>query len=256
MIDGKPHEAASEAAEEELQSSFFYMLNCLLHSRMQIGMESNSVVYDEDVNMYLANLLNSFIDPNFLEASSKYVRFYDRDVYSLASKAPDDRARYSVYRTNADYLLMDLGIFNNLPRTRGSLLPMYHLTRDHYIGRAKAYYELAASYARQASRKHAPVSDTLTKISDHIEGYLSILSYLRGRYFDLIERFSPGELYHLQRSIDDVGHEELVCKKRDEFLEIYYAWLRTRSEDLRMKLLAHVRQLKKLDPDFDFELPA
>jgi hypothetical protein len=255
MIDGKSHGAASEAAEEELQSSFFYMLNCLLHSRMQIGLESNSVVYDEDVNMYLANLLNSFIDPNYIEASSKYVRLYDGDVYKLASQAADDRARYAVYRTNADYLLMELGIFNNLPRHRGSLPSAYHFNRDHYIGRAKAYYELASSYAKHASRKSLPVCDTLTKISDHIEGYLSILSYLRGQYFDLIERFSQGELYHLQRSIDDIGQEELVCKKRDEFLEIYYEWLRTHSEDLRTKLLTQVRQLKKLDPDFDFELP-
>ena len=42
----------------ELQPTYYFMVNCLLYSRMETGLVSNQDFYDEDVNVYLAHLLS------------------------------------------------------------------------------------------------------------------------------------------------------------------------------------------------------
>ena len=46
-----------------IQPTYYFMINCLLYSRMETGLVSNQDFYDEDVNVYLAHLLHSFIKP-------------------------------------------------------------------------------------------------------------------------------------------------------------------------------------------------
>ena len=64
-----------------LQPTYYFMINCLLYSRMETGLVSNQDFYDEDVNVYLAHLLHSFINPEYVEQSKKYLSKYDADVF-------------------------------------------------------------------------------------------------------------------------------------------------------------------------------
>ena len=50
-------------SSRDLQPTYYFMINCLLYSRMETGLVSNQDCYDEDVNVYLAHLLHSFINP-------------------------------------------------------------------------------------------------------------------------------------------------------------------------------------------------
>ncbi|MCD4690752.1 hypothetical protein K8S17_04750, partial [bacterium] len=72
----------------DVQTSYFFMLNCLLHSRIHTGIESNSDVYDEDVNVYLAHLLNSQIDPVNMERVARYVASSDDELFRMVEAAP------------------------------------------------------------------------------------------------------------------------------------------------------------------------
>jgi hypothetical protein len=229
------------------------MVNCLLYSRMETGLVSNQDCYDEDVNVYLAHLLHSFINPEFVEQSRRFLSKYDTDVFRRLSNSTDARLKYLIYKTNADFLLVSIGIFDNpmLPSGARRAQP----SEEAYIGRGKTYYHFAYSYAQQTHRKNAGVAEVLEKLSVGFEKYIRILSHMRGEYLDLMKRLSQGEVYHLERSVDEHAQQELLRLKQDELLELYAAWKSRPSPETEESLERVVDEIKALNPAFKFELP-
>jgi hypothetical protein len=240
----------------DVQTSYFFMLNCLLHSRVHTGLESNSEFYDEDVNVYLAHLLNSHIDPARSAAAAEYVAPDDATVHRMIADAGDDRQRYRIYKTNADFLLIAVTIFDVFEDRHYNRHPALHIPRESHIAKAAVYYSLAASYASRLGCGPASLAATLQKLSDGIESYVRILAYLRGHYFDLIRRYSLGELFHLERSIQEIERGETIERMRNDFLDTYHAWLKTGVSDLKEKLSEQARLLKEIDPSFKFKPPS
>jgi len=239
----------------DVQTSYFFMLNCLLHSRVNIGIESNSEVYDEDVNVYLAHLLNSHIDPRYLLRASTYISQTDADVAASLAGHADCRRSYETYKANADFLLMAVSVFDLFDEPRHSR-PHHYTPRQIYIGRAALYYSLASSYATKLARGESPIGDTLLKLSDRIDDYVKILSYMRGQYLDFIRRYSPGELFHLDLVLDKIHRDETIEKMRDEFLDTYHAWMKTGVPELKHKLEEQAKLLREIDPTFEFTPPS
>jgi len=240
----------------DVQTSYFFMLNCLLHARVHTGIESNSEFYDEDVNVYLAHLLNSQIDPKHIERSAEYVATDETHLHRMLEAARDDRDRYMIYRATADYLLMGTSVFDMFEgRTIGPHAP-FHLSTAFYIRRAAAYYQVASSYATKLRRGRSAVAATLQKLSEGIESYTTILSYMRGEYLDFIRRYTPGELFHLERSIEQIERDMALEQMRDEFLDTYNEWRRTGVAELREKLMEKAKLLREYDPSFRFTPPS
>lgn len=237
----------------DLQPTYYFMINCLLYSRMETGLVSNQDFYDEDVNVYLAHLLHSFVNPEYVEQSRKFLSKYDTDVFRRLSNSTDARLKYLIYKTNADFLLVSIGIFDNpgAAVTPRRLQP----AEEAYIGRGKTYYHFAYSYSQQMHRKNQGVSEVLEKLSVGFDKYLKILSHMRGEYLDLVQRLSGGEVYHLERSVNEHQQQELLRVKQDELLESYSAWktdpCAARVEDLE-RIVGEIRQI---NPAFRFELP-
>src|SRR6476619_799081 len=75
------HYVDLKETSRDLQPTYYFMINCLLYSRMETGLVSNQDFYDEDVNVYLAHLLHSFLNPEYVEQSKKYLSKYDSDVF-------------------------------------------------------------------------------------------------------------------------------------------------------------------------------
>src|SRR6476620_6095776 len=207
----------------DLQPTYYFMVNCLLYSRMETGLVSNQEFYDEDVNVYLAHLLHSFINPEYVDQSKKFLSKYDTDVFRRLSTSSDARLKYLIYKTNADFLLISIGIFDNAAGAgpgRAKLQP----AEEAYIGRGKTYYHFAYSYAQQVHRKNQGVSEVLEKLSVGFEKYIKILSHMRGEYLDLVQRFSEGEVYHLERAVNESARQDLIKAKQDQLLELYTQW--------------------------------
>jgi hypothetical protein len=240
----------------DVQTSYFFMLNCLLHSRVHTGLESNSEFYDEDVNVYLAHLLNSLIDPAHAARTAEHVAPDDATVHRMIADARDHRQRYNIYKANADFLLIAITIFDLFEDRHYNRHPALHLSRESRIAKAALYYGLAASYAAKLGCGPASLAPTLQKISEGVENYVRILAYLRGHYFDLIRRYSAGELFHLERSIEEIERGEIIEQMRNEFLDTYHAWLKTGVSDLKEKLSEQARLLKEIDPSFKFKPPS
>jgi len=240
----------------DIQTSYFFMLNCLLHSRVNIGIESNSAVYDEDVNVYLAHLLNSHIDPRYMLRVSQYVSITDGDVAAALDGSTDHRLCYETYKANADYLLMAVSVFDLFDEPRMSMSHHLHTPREIFIGRASLYYSLASSYAVKLAHGESPIADTLAKLSDHIDDYVKILSYMRGQYLDFIKRYSSGEMFHLDRALEEIHRDETIEQLRNEFLDTYNAWMKTGAPELKRTLEEQADLLRELDPSFEFTPPS
>jgi hypothetical protein len=248
------HYVDLKETNRNLQPTYYFMINCLLYSRMETGLVSNQDFYDEDVNVYLAHLLHSFINPEYVEQSKKFLSKYDTDVFRRLSNSSDARLKYLIYKTNADFLLVSIGIFDN-PTAETAHRAKLQPSEEAYVGRGKTYYHFAYSYAQQVHRKNQGVAEVLEKLSVGFDKYLRILSHMRGEYLDLVKRLSQGEVYHLERSVNEASQQELLRVKQDEMLELYSAWKREPSAETEESLERVVSEIRQLNPSFKFELP-
>ena len=243
-------------SSRNLQPTYYFMINCLLYSRMETGLVSNQDFYDEDVNVYLAHLLHSFINPDYVEQSKKYLSKYDADVFRRLSNSTDARLKYSIYKTNADFLLVSIGIFDNpLAPTATPQRAQSAPAEEAYIGRGKTYYHFAYTYSQQVHRKNQGVSEVLEKLSVGFEKYIKILSHMRGEYLDLVQRFSEGEVYHLERAVNESARQDLIKAKQDQLLELYTQWQREPSSAIEEDVKRLVGEIQELAPSFRFVLP-
>lgn len=238
----------------ELQPTYYFMINCLLYSRMETGLVSDPDCYDEDVSVYLAHLLHAFINPEFVEQSKKFLSRYDVDVFRRLVGSSDARIKYVIHKSNSDFLLLSVAIFDNSgppEGTRSRLQP----SEEAYVGRGKTYYHFAYTYSQQMSRKNAGVAEVLEKLAMGFDKYLKILSHMRGEPLDLGKRLAQGEVYHLERTANEAAMQELLRTKQDELLELYTAWKARPNAETEQSLERLVDEIRQINPDFHFDLP-
>jgi hypothetical protein len=241
-----------------LRPSYYFMMRCLLCSRVETGLVSDSNGYDEDVNVYLANLLNAFINPDYVERAQRYLSPYDHEVFHRLMRSSDARLKYTIYKTNADFLLVSLGLFEDPGQvTRGgrrrarSASPSEEAT----MGRGRVYYHFAYSYAQQVYRKNPGIADVLEKLSRGFDRYLKVLSHMRGEYLDLLSRLTQGEVYHLERCVSEDRQNCAMGSLQDAFLDAYLDHQAGRTAETRARLTDAARRMQSVDPSFRFEVP-
>ncbi len=250
------------ASRGDLRPTYHFMMKCLLYSRMETGLVSNQDFYDEDVNVYIAHLLDSLIQPEHFERAKRFLSAYDTEVFRRLANSKDARLKYTIYKTNADFLLISLGVFDNAEATqpdaslphaieRVNLRP----TEEASIGRGRTYYRFAYTYSQIVNGRNSGISEVLEKLSVNFDKYLRILSHMRGEYLDLLKRLSTGEIYHLERVANEDERRESLQEKQDQFLDLYLEWKRTGAENVRERMSKLVQEIRSLDPSFHFEMP-
>jgi len=232
----------------------YYMMNCLLYSRVECGFPSNADSFDEDVNVYLAGLLTALVDGERAARARSPLALDDLSVADAAAAAGRPRERYELYRASADRILVSLGIFKNARGRRPDSRSRLHLSDAAYVGRGEAYYALAQSYAVQTFRRSNAVSACLGKLSRDLERYLAVLSTLRGEYLNICETLSEGALYHLERSAAHVERRGDIASQYDHFLDAYSNYLRSGSPEARERLIAACETIRTIDPSFSFDI--
>jgi len=245
-----------------VRPSYYFMMRSLLHSRVDTGLTSNQDVDDEDVNVYLAHLLQAFSDPEYLESSQPYLHRYDHEVFGRLSSSTDSRLKYRIYKTNADFLLVSIGVFDNasqtllgrIPGQRAGARRQFEPTEEATISRGRTYYRFAYSYSQLVNRRQPAVSDVLQKLSVGFDRYTRILAHLRGEYLDIIHELSRGEVYHLERSVNREQERELLRTLQDGFLDAYAAWRRDRSPETEATLRKAADAVRQYDRDFSFDV--
>lgn len=244
-----------DMGKHEKDVAIGYLISCLLRSRGDNRFISNSLGYDEDVNIYIAHLLLSLIDPASIERLGKYVSKSDQDVFKLVEDSTDSVFKFLVYRVNADNILVSLGIFNSLGTSFKDQHAFFGRSRDSYMGRGKIYYQFAASYSKETGKSHSGLPEVLTKLSDGFEKYAAILTGMRGEYLHLAQDKAPQRFKQMEEEFKRMELECGLQKKTDELLDLYLEWQKRPDPRLKEKLLAKAEEIRRLDPTFQFTLP-
>jgi hypothetical protein len=87
------------------------------------------------------------------------------------------------------------------------------------------------------------------------EKYIKILSHMRGEYLDLVQRFSEGEVYHLERAVDESARQDRIKAKQDQLLELYTLWQNEPTAAIEEDVKRLVGEIQELAPSFRFSLP-
>lgn len=254
MHVSKTYTAIGTNRDREQSHTYFFMMNNLLYSRIESGHPTNDEYFDEDVNVYLAGLLASLVDPARHAAAGRYIRTYDIQLFELVESMENSSMKYQAYKANADFLLVSIGIFDNPAQMRPRSVPHLSIPLESYIGRGMAYYNLAQSYCREMYRRSTALETVLGKLSTGFEKYLRILSLMRSEYLNMYRKITSGELYHLGHSIEHVeerGEREILY---DEFLDAYSSYRHEPSLDARRDLDELADRIRNIDPTFRFEL--
>ena len=241
-----------ENKQEQEEPSSFFMLNCFLRSRISLGLESNETVFDEDVNIYIANLLDRITyKPQVYQRDDRILK-HDSDIALLASRSSNNRESFEIYRQNADYLLLQLGLFtgnfDEPPRPKR----FWEHELIFFEKRARAYYRFAAGYAERAFGNCSALAAIMEKISNDFAKYLILIRHLKIDYFHFHRKFSNGEFYHMTKQLDSMEIHQTPETLRNQFLDLYSKWMKTDELNLKKEINAVAAKLRKVDPDFNF----
>jgi hypothetical protein len=218
-------------------------MDTFLQSRIATGHESNRDFYDEDVNVYLALLLNSLVNDRFHREASSYVAHRESDLHEIVGRAENPFVKHEIYRRNGDFLLMRTGLFH-VPRENDAADPGMSAA----VERGRAYYRFAYSFADRIPPRYRPVSDVLAKLSHDFDKYRLILSHMRGAFLNLVEPLTAEDVSRLRGDMDARERTERIRALQDTLLDAYLEYQGERSETNRARMRGKLEELRKLEP--------
>lgn len=243
--------------------SHYFMMRSFLHSRVETGEPLDAEGGEESVDAYLAHLLQSFNDPERAESAKPYLHRYDQEALGRLSRSTDARLKYKICKTDTDFLLVSVGIFDNPGQALMQKLRAGPAARriqepaeEAGISRGPAHYRFTYQYSQLVPRRRPSLSDVMDKLSRGLDRYTRILAHLRGEYVDIVEQLGRGEIYHLERTVNVEERREKLLERHDEFLDAYAGWRRTGGGSARARLDQAIEALQALDPEFRFDVDA
>lgn len=241
-----------DITKQERDSAIRYLLGAILKSRQDGNIPSNLYVYDEDVNIYLAHLLFAVSLSEYHEMAEPYLSTDTSEILNAVRATEDRTIRYFIFKVNADHMLIHTSIFNDMDKNRKK--GIFRRSQRHYRELAKLYYDQAAAYHRRIYRKKAGVGEVLEKIAQYYEMYEEILKRVRRDYFSFVNGFRDQAFHHFMEEVRHYEREQEGRTKMDEFLDLYGLWMRTKDPVVEFKIVQMARELRKIDPNFQFDL--
>ena len=151
---------------------------------------------EERVVVYLTLLLSELSGSGGMARYLEYVESHDADLARRCRKGTSRRQRLELYRTNADYLLLSLGLFDRPLWGRAGRGHGREEMRRIMESRGEHLYRLAAVQAEALYGKEAELTRVLDLLSSQFSRYHRVLSTLSGERLGLVPRLSAGREYH------------------------------------------------------------
>jgi hypothetical protein len=235
-----------DLASKEREQMFFFLLNAFLCSRLDTKNETEE---DENVNMYITQLLYTLFDGSFF-GRSQMLATSPSDVHAMVEQEDTDRHKLRVYRANADYRLVAFGIFAGFGE-RQSRARRQLTSESSHLEEAQQYYGWAALYGNRLPRKYRGLSQTLATIAAQFAHYLEVLRHMSARYFNLCRRLSPGEVFHLEREAHQQALPYIEDEALNQMLDAYNQWRQKPNEVSRGRLELASSVYKQFNPNFE-----
>ena len=230
----------------------YFFINNFLLSRIDSEMPSDLKEYDEDVNVYTASLLAGVVTGQHDLLQSDYVSTRDADVFARVQETKDQRLRYRVYKANADFLYVSLGIFGESSLV-GDAPETDDDAQSRFTGRGKSYYQFASAYAERLYGRGAAIAEVMDKLSRNFEAYTKVMVWMSGEYLHLMDSLSSGEMYHLEHDTQEHFEKSHKVNSWDELLDSYVCWRRDHTKESLRRLARAARELKRVDPAFSLK---
>jgi len=245
-----------------VKPSYYFTLRALLQSRVDLDESFIAGDDEEDAAVYLEHLRRAFDDPAGREQAAPYLHRYDLDAFGRLARAADARLTYKIYRTDTDFLLVSLGLFENpnlalmsrVPPLAATYRRSMEPTEDVVMGRGRTFYRFSYQYSQLVSRRKPVVTEVLERLARGFDRYTRILGRLRGEYTDIVRTLAAGEVYHLEQTVDSKRQREILQERQDAFLDAYTAWREVPGHEERRRLEESVAALAAIDPEFGFDI--
>jgi len=156
--------------------------------------KANEMKYDEDVNHYITLTLADLANPKSLAFANQYTVGIDADAGQIADSLEEKFKKYFLYKINADFLLLNLGLFN----------PDTNLLGETYFDKGESYYFCAASSLKAVKGGRSGMSDVLEKLSGGFGKYVEILRYMKNSADNFLSfnlKFSKREMEDLEEAL-------------------------------------------------------
>ena len=240
-----------DISKQERESAIRYLLGSIIKSRRDCNFPSNSYTFDEDVNVYLAHLLFAVSLPEYHEMAEPYLSMDTSDIIKWVRATDDRTIRYFIFKVNADHILIHTAIFDDLAQK--SKNKFFKKSTKHYRELAQLYYDQAAIYHSRIYRKKTGVGEVLEKLSRYFDAYQGLLKYVRREYLGFVTSFRDQAFSHFMSEVKNYETEFQKKNRMDEFLELYAQWLESKNPHLKQRIDFLIRELKQLDPHFNFD---
>lgn len=131
--------------------------------------KDNDLKYEEDVNQYITLTLSELVNPRSLAHLNEYLIDINSDAGRIALSLNSKSNKYYLFRVNADFLLLNLGLF------RSDLYP----DSDAYVDKGGSYYFSAATSLKSLQGGRTGLSDVMEKLSINFGKYVEILRQMK-----------------------------------------------------------------------------
>ena len=162
--------------------------------------KANELKYDEDVNQYITLTLADLANPKSLAFANQYTVGIDDDVGQIAVTLPEQIKTYFLYKINADFLLLNLGLFR----------PDTNILGEAYFDKGESYYFSAASNLKAVRGGRSGMSDVLEKLAGGFGKYVEILRYMKNSADNFLSfnfKFSKAEMQDLEAALSKAARE-------------------------------------------------
>jgi len=173
------------------------------HEKYWKQAKDNRLKYDEDVNQYITLILSDLVKGRSQALINKYIVSMDADAGKSVLTFSERLKKFNVYRINADYFLLNLGLLRSDTNILGNA----------YIDKGGFYYSSAASSLKNVLGGRSTLSDTMEKLSLQFLKYVKILRHMKNSDSNFLSfnfKLSKLEIKKLERTLT----EELSVKKR------------------------------------------
>lgn len=131
--------------------------------------KDNDLKYEEDVNQYITLTLADLANPRSLAHLNEYLIDINSDAGRIAVSLNSKSNRYYLFRVNADFMLLNLGLFrSDLYRDSGA-----------YVDKGGFYYFSAATSLKSLQGGRTGLSDVMEKLSINFGKYVEILRQMK-----------------------------------------------------------------------------
>jgi len=158
--------------------------------------KANEMKYEEDVNQYITLVLAELVNPQAMALANKYLVNLKSDAGQIATEMEERSKKYFVYKVNADFLLLNLGLFN----------PDTNLLGTAYFDKGESYYFSAATSLKAIRGGRSGQSDVLEKLSLKFGKYVEILRHMKNsadNYLSFHFKIPPLEMKQMEATLTE-----------------------------------------------------